>query len=131
MNCQMAKNKNYLTLNQISSYKISFNLSNYCWNAIIRWDRFSKSTIGNQLVRALDSISANIAEGFGRYGKKDKISFYRVARASAYESLDWLEKSKIRKLITAKEYQYIFKILKELPKEINSLIKFTNNNLAV
>ncbi|MCK4639103.1 MAG: four helix bundle protein, partial [Bacteroidales bacterium] len=26
---------------------------------------------------AADSISANIAEGFGRYHKKDKIKFYR------------------------------------------------------
>lgn len=127
----MVENKNYLTLNQITAYKISFNLSNYVWDVIMHWDNFSKFTVGNQFVRSIDSISANIAEGFGRFGKKDKISFYRIARASAYESLDWLEKSKKRKLVNDKEYEYIFQILKSFPKEINSLIKYTNNNLTI
>jgi len=121
----------YLTLNDINSYKIAFGLSNYAWEIVINWEKFEKYTVGNQLARAIDSISANIAEGFGRYGKKDKISFYRIARASVYESLDWLEKSKNRNLINTKEYKYIFEILKSLPKEINSLIKFTNNNLTI
>jgi len=82
----------YLTLNDINSYKIVFGLSNYVWEIVVKWEKFEKYTVCNQLVRAIDSISANIAEGFGRYGKKDKISFYRIARASVYESLDWLEK---------------------------------------
>jgi len=121
----------YLTLNDIQSYKIAFNLSNYIWEVVVKWEKFERYTVGNQWARAIDSISANIAEGFGRFGKKDKISFYRIARASVFESLDWLEKSNKRKLISKKEYDYIFKILKELPREINSLIKFTNNNLTI
>ena len=75
------------------------------------------------------SITGNIAEGFGRYGKKDKVFFYRIARASVYESLDWLEKSKRRNLITEEDYTHIFKDLKELPKDINTLIKYTNDRL--
>ena len=123
--------KEYLTLNKISSYKMAFALSNYTWKIISKWDWFEKNTVGSRFVRALDSISANIAEGFGRYNKKDKISFYRIARASTYESLDWLEKSKRRNMISEKDYEYIFKTLKTLPKEINTFIKFTNNNLTV
>ena len=30
-----------------------------------------------QYIRAIDSISSNLAEGFGRYHKKDKIHFYK------------------------------------------------------
>jgi four helix bundle protein len=123
--------KSYLSLNDISSYKASFNLSNYAWDIIIKWDNFSKRTIGGQFVRSIDSISANIAEGFGRFGKKDKISFYRIARASVYESLDWLEKSNKREIISKKDYDYIFKILKNLPREINSFIKYTNDHLTI
>ncbi|MFC4210150.1 four helix bundle protein [Pedobacter lithocola] len=37
------------------------------WNIVITWDYFSKDTIGKQLCRAANSISANIAEGYGRY----------------------------------------------------------------
>ena len=72
----LSKNKKYLSLNDLNAYKISFYLSGYVWNIIINWDYFSKDTIGKQFVRAVDSISANIAEGFGRNGKNDKIKFY-------------------------------------------------------
>jgi len=34
-----------------------------------------KKHVGGQFVEVADSISANIADGFGRYNKKDKIKF--------------------------------------------------------
>lgn len=61
----------YLQLNDIDCYKRALNLSNYVWNIVIEWKYFEKQTVGIQFVTAIDSISANIAEGFGRYGKKD------------------------------------------------------------
>ena len=70
---------NYLKLNDITAYRESFNLSNKIWSIVISWDYFAKDTVGKQFVRAIDSVSANIAEGFGRYGKKDKIKFYRYS----------------------------------------------------
>lgn len=44
----------------------------------------------SQLRRSSNSISANIAEGFGRTTKKDKNYFYTVARGSAYETQNHL-----------------------------------------
>ena len=121
--------KKYLRLNDIEAYRIAFALSNYVWNIVIKWDYFAKKTIGGQFVEAIDSISANIAEGFGRYGKKDKINFYRYSYGSIKESLDWNEKAKIRNLLTDLEYQHIFADLDKLPKSVNHLIKFTNFKL--
>ncbi|MFZ2188572.1 MAG: four helix bundle protein [Candidatus Moraniibacteriota bacterium] len=121
--------KNYLKLNDLSSYKIAYNLSNYVWDVVISWGYFEKDTVGKQFARSVDSISANIAEGFGRFGKKDKVNFYRYAFGSVKESLDWNEKSKKRSLLKEKEYKYILGELQKLPKEINGLIKFTNDNL--
>ena len=40
----------------------------------------------SQLRRASVSISANIAEAFGRTGNKDKAKFYDYARGSAFET---------------------------------------------
>lgn len=122
--------KKYLKLNDIDSYKIAFNLSNYVWDLIVKWDRFNSDTIGKQFVRSIDSISANLAEGFGRYSKKDKVKFYRINFGSMYESLDWNEKALKRKLITKSEYDYIFSELQKLPKLIHQLIKFTNAKLS-
>lgn len=119
----------YLTLNDIGAYKRSLALSNYVWDVIIGWDYFAKQTVGSQFVRAIDSVSANLAEGFGRYKKLDKIHFYRISFGSMKEGLDWNEKSRIRKLLTQKQYDYILGELKSLPIEINQLIKFTRDKL--
>ncbi|HOJ06929.1 MAG: four helix bundle protein [Ignavibacteriota bacterium] len=122
--------KKYLKLNDIDAYKIAFNLSNYVWDLIVKLDRFSKDTLGIQFVRAVDSISANIAEGFGRYSKKDKVKFFRIGFGSMYESLDWNEKALKRKLISKTDYDYIYSELQKLPKLIHQLIKFTNSKLS-
>ena len=121
--------KKYLKLNDIDSYKIAFQLSTNVWDVVLKWDYFAKKTIGAQFVNSTDSISANIAEGFGRYGKKDKIRFYRIAFGSMYESLDWNEKAIKRKLISDEEYKHVFSELNKLPKSIHSLIKYTNEKL--
>jgi four helix bundle protein len=123
------ENKKYLKLTDIEAYKIAFHLSNYVWDIVIKWDYFAQKTIGSQFVDAADSISANIAEGFGRWHKKDKIRFYRYSQGSNKESLDWNEKSRVRNLITKEQYDYIFSQLSILPLKINSLIKYTNEHL--
>ena len=118
-----------LKLNDIDAYKRAFHLSNKVWDVVISWDHFSKNSVGLQFVRAVDSISANLAEGFGGYTKKDKIKFYRIAFGSLKESLDWNEKAKYRGLITERLYNQIFIELNSLPLEINQLIKYTNLSL--
>lgn len=106
-------------------------MSNYVWEVILKLDHFTKKTIGSQFVNAVDSISANIAEGFGRHFKKDKVNFYRYSKGSLKESFDWNEKARVRKLITEEEYKFIFVELDKLPKSINSLIKYTNEKLSI
>jgi len=119
----------FLQLNDIGVYKIAFHLSNYVWDIVVCFDYFEKDTVGKQWARAMDSISANIAEGFGRYSKKDKIKFYRYAFGSMKESQDWALKAKFRKLITDEQYSYIMSEFDKLPREINSLIAYTNEKL--
>jgi len=70
----------YLQLKDIDCYKRALLLSNYIWELVIKWDWFAKKTVGVQFVEAVDSISSNIAEGFGRYGKRDKSKFYHYRK---------------------------------------------------
>jgi four helix bundle protein len=123
--------KNYLKISQIEAYNISKDLSNFTWDIVIKWDYFTRDTVGKQFVRAVDSISANIAEGFGRFHKEDKIKFFQYSKGSVLESYDWTEKSKHRNLITEDEYNELLQTLQKLPKSINSLIKYTNDNLTI
>jgi len=123
--------KKYLKLSDIKSYKQAFLLANKVWVIVVKWDYFAKTTIGVQFVNAVDSVSANIAEGFGRYSKKDKVRFYRMAYASLIEALDWNQKAFARKLVNKEDYILILDELKRLPKEINHLINFTNEKLKI
>jgi len=121
--------KRYLGLNDLTSYKSAFEFSNDVWGIAIKWDYFAKDTIGKQFVNAADSISANIAEGFGRYHKKDKIKFYYYSLGSVKECTDWCNKAKVRNLISEELYTKINEVLERLPREIHQLIKFTNERL--
>lgn len=126
----MAEEKRFLQLNNVNAYILAYRLSNYVWNIVRKWDYFNRDTLGKQFVRAIDSISANIAEGFGRYNKNDKIRFYRISHGSMYESLDWNQKAYQRKILNQEQYLFILKELKKLPREINILIKITKTKLS-
>lgn len=116
-------------LENVNAYKISRELANFNYQLVNTWDWFNKRTIGVQLQTAIDSIAGNIAEGFGRYHKKDKIKFYYNARASVFETAHWIRQAYSRNLINEKDYYYIIEKLRILPKEINTLISLTDKNL--
>lgn len=121
--------KKYLTVDDLRAYKIASELSDYVHTIVIRWDWFNKRTLGAQWVDATDSIAANIAEGFGRFHKRDKQKFYYNARGSALESIHWTKRASTRELISSTELTSILQKLNELPKEINYQIRITENKL--
>ena len=110
-------------LEDLQIYKTANELSDSIWDIVSKWDYFAKKTIGDQWVRATDSITANITEGYGRYFFGEYIVFLYYARGSLYEANFWLEKAKKRLLIN----DYLYRGLKEkfdkLPVEINKVVK--------
>jgi len=123
--------KRFLQLNDLSCYNAAFLFSNKIWELVLKWDYFARDTIGKQFVNAADSISANIAEGFGRYHKKDKIKFYYYSFGSVKECTDWLNKAKSRNLISEQLFFELNDTIEKLPREIHQLIKFTDERLKV
>src|SRR6185437_13254491 len=101
------------------------------WDIVLSWDYFAKDTIGKQFVNAADSISANIAEGFGRYHKKDKIKFYYYSLGSVKECTDWLNKARIRNLVSEQLFLDLNNLIEKLPRDVHQLIKFTEERLTV
>jgi four helix bundle protein len=47
-------------LEKLEVYNLAEKFSDDIWDIVENWDYFKKDTIGKQLVRAADSISANI-----------------------------------------------------------------------
>lgn len=58
-----------------------------------------QSVISDQLKRAALSIPLNIAEGCGRWHKKDKKQFYLISRGSAFECVAAISICKSQSLI--------------------------------
>jgi len=79
-------NKKTMEIEDLKIYSMSLDLSNRIWKDVRSWDYFSKNTIGKQLVRAADSIAANISEGFGRFHFKEEKQFLYYARGSLSET---------------------------------------------
>jgi len=90
------------TLDKLEVYNLSETFSDEIWNIVSKWDYFNKDTLGKQLVRAADLISANIAEGYGRYFKKESKQFYFYSRGSVQETKSWLTKCERRVLLARK-----------------------------
>jgi four helix bundle protein len=123
--------KRFLQLNDLTSYKTAFSFNNKIWDLVVKWEYFARDTIGKQFVNAADSISANIAKGFGRYHKKDKVKFYYYSLGSVKECTDWLNKAKIRNLVSEELFSELNELIERLPREVHQLIKFTNERLTV
>ncbi len=76
----------------------------------------------DQLQRAAISISLNIAEGNGRFHKKDKINFFYISRGSIFECVPILQVLKSRNKISDTEYDELYSKLEILSKMISGLI---------
>lgn len=118
-----------MKLEKIDAYVHAHQLGNEIWELVDQWESFARWSIGIQITKSADSISANIAEGFGRYYKKEKIRFYRYGSGSVWETREWLIKAKQRKLIPDQQADALISGVEELPKMINRLILYTNQKL--
>jgi four helix bundle protein len=124
----MDKYKNsVMNLENLTIYSSSMDLSNLIWKVVINWDYFSKSTIGNQLVRAADSIPANISEGFGRYHFKEQKQFLYYARGSLFETKTFIEMAFKRNLIDEDTFNSLNAQLNILGRKLNCFIKSVGN----
>ncbi len=110
-------------LEDMNIFKLGDKIFEIIWEIVSDWKLFLKNTLGSQMVRASDSMIANIAEGYGRYFVKDNILFLYYSRASAYEKLFWLDKAYKMELITTEFYKNLRTKIENFILEINKLIK--------
>ncbi len=110
-------------LTDIEIYILSEKLSNIIWDIVKRWSYFERDTVGKQLVKAADSVSANIAECHGRFHYKDKQKFAYYARGSFAETKSWVRKSYVRRLITKEQIIEIKEYTEKIGPKLNGFIR--------
>jgi four helix bundle protein len=104
-------------------YKLSEELADTIWDIVVRWDSFAKDTVGKQIVRAADSVGANISEGTGRGSFQDNRRFVRVARGSLNETQHFLRRAFKRKLLFREDVEKLKPIVDNLAPQLNSYLK--------
>lgn len=118
--------KKFIPLKDLEVYQLARELSKVGWEIYQELYWQDKKTMGDQFIRAVDSVGANITEGYFRYHFLDKIKFYYNARGSLAECLDyWLELFSERKKIPPEKYRQFQATGKKLSVKLNNFITST------
>jgi four helix bundle protein len=104
-------------------YQLAERLADEIWKVARKLDYFARDTVGKQMVRAADSIGANIAEGVGRGSFQDNRRFVRMARGSLNETQHWLRRAFVRELLTKVQVDRIRPVVEELGPRLNAYLK--------
>ena len=107
---------------ELEVYRLSEKLSDLIYRVVRLWAKLDQNTVGTQLIRAADSIGANIAEGAGRGSFADNRRFIRIARGSLYEVKHWLRRAYCRQLLQPTDIESIRSLLDELSPRLNAYL---------
>jgi len=108
------------SLEDLRVLQIAESIADDVWKLVVTWERFERDVVGGQLARAIDSVGANIAEGFGRFHYGDKLVFLYYARGSLFEAKYWLNRARVRHLIPTDQARDMSSRLTDLARQLNA-----------
>lgn len=111
------------------AWKEAHKLTLFIYKELQEFPDYEKFGLSDQLRRSVSSISANIAEGFGRHTQKDKIHFYYIANGSLTETQNHLLVARDLKYLSEKNFKEIAEQTIITSKLINGLIKSINSKM--
>jgi four helix bundle protein len=112
-----------MRLEELKVYQLAIDIGERVWVVVCKWDYFAKDTVGKQLVKSVDSIAANLSEGYGRFHYKENKQFCYYSRGSLYETKTWLKKAHNRSLIVDNDFQSLEKDIETIAYKLNNYIK--------
>jgi four helix bundle protein len=90
-----------------------------------RFPKVEIFALSSQMRRAAISITANLAEGYGRFSYQENMQFCRQSRGSAYELRDHLSTALDAGYITQAEYNELDQKTVGVVKLVNGYIRST------
>lgn len=81
-----------------------------------------------QIESSCTSVPMNIAEGKGRFSKKEFVHFLYIARGSLYETMTLLEIFLKRQWLSQKEFIAVKNETREIAKMLNAFINSVKRN---
>ncbi|MCG6945713.1 MAG: four helix bundle protein [Deltaproteobacteria bacterium] len=111
-----------MKLEDLQVYQLAMDIGERVWEIVIEWNYFARDTIGKQLVKAADSVAANISEGWGRYYYKENRQFCYYSRGSLKETLTWMRKAQNRGLVDTRSFEPLRKDINIASVKLNNYI---------
>jgi len=112
-------------LDDLEIYKLSRELSSEAWKIYNELNWQDKKIMGDQFISAIDSVGANIAEGFDRFHYLDRNKFNYNSRGSLIESTHWVALLMERNKINKAKYDFFCEKFKILGIKLNNYIQST------
>ncbi|MCD6415271.1 MAG: four helix bundle protein [Planctomycetes bacterium] len=110
-------------IHELDVYRLAERLSDMVGSDYDEWPEKAQRTLGYQIIRAGDSIAANIAEEYGRRTAPERKKSYFYARGSFEECKTWLRKAIRRRLVSDVKMAQCKEINDELGPQLNAFIR--------
>ena len=124
------QNPRHVPVEEMECFRKYVEVADWAWDEVERWKPLAQQTVGSQLIRAGDSVGANLVEGDGRSTDPDAARFFVIARASAREARYWLTRAAKRGLIPQDAAEAKIADLVEATKMLNGLIAYRRRSGA-
>jgi len=108
----------------LQCYKLSLDVMLNAHKVASNFPSEEKYDLIQQLRRASKAISANIAEGYGRYHYLDTLRFYSIARGTLNETLSHLIVAKTLGYIKEDYYSEFSELIRETERTLNGLMQY-------
>ena len=113
---------------QLTVWQEAINLAVSVYKLTKGFPTSEQFALTNQLRRAVSSVSANIAEGFGRQGQKEKLQFYAIAYGSLLETKSFLYLAQKLDYLGKDALHEVLGSITILQKQLNALTQSIRSN---
>lgn len=118
------KTNKILRFEDMPVWQDSLNLAVLIYKTTRTFPTEEKFALTDQLHRAASSISANIAEGFGRHTLKDRSHFYYIALGSLLETKNFIYLSEKLCYVKSSEADVIIIKIESIHKQITAILGY-------
>jgi len=114
-------------IENLKIYKMAERIEIFLHKFTDKYPPDEKYRMVDQIRRASNAISSNIAESYGRYTYKEKIRYMHISRGEATELKQLMIRSQKKGYLKEESLEFIDEKITELIKGINGYIKFLQN----
>lgn len=113
----------YKDFTEMPVWNTAMELAVDVFNLTLNLPKSEDYALKSQIRRSAESVSANIAEAFGRFHQKDKINFYHFAKGSALETKSHLIYGMKVQYFHSEDYEKLSSKIENLVFHLNKIIK--------